>query len=204
MKLRPIFSLAGGLLASLAGSSAMACSGAEPYLATVCMTAATFCPRGYMEADGRVLPIAPYTAVFALIGTTYGGDGRTNFALPDLRSRVPIGAGMGPGPGLANVDQGEAGGVENVTLLQNQMPIHSHAAQLRGVSGAGTTDTPTGASPARLPRSNNYSASATDVNMAASTVSVASAGGGLPFTVRNPYLGLRYCVAMEGIFPSRP
>jgi len=201
MKLRLIVSLAGGLLAS---SSAMACSGAEPYLATVCMTAATFCPRGYMEADGRLLSIAANTAVFSLLGTTYGGDGRVTFALPDLRSRVPVGGGMGAGPGLANVDQGEVAGQENVTLLASQMPVHSHAAQLRGVSGTGTTDTPTGASPARLPRSNNYSAAATDVNMAAGTVSVASAGGSLPFSVRDPYVGIRYCVAMVGIFPSRP
>lgn len=202
MKLRPIAALAGGLLASLAGTSAMACSGSEPYLATVCMTAATFCPRGYLPADGRLLPIALNTAVFSLMGTTYGGNGQTTFALPDLRGRVPVGAGNGPL--LSPIDQGATGGQENVTLLQSQMPVHSHAAQLRGVSGTGSTDAPAGAAPARLPRSNNYSAAAVDVNMAAGAVAVGSAGGGAPFSVRDPYVGLLYCVAMEGIFPSRP
>lgn len=202
MKLRPTLTLVGGLLASLAGSSAMACSGDTPYLGTVCMTAANFCPRGYLAANGSLLPIAQYSAVFSLLGTTYGGDGRTTFALPDLRSRVPVGAGTGPG--LSTVYQGEMVGQENVTLLQSQMPMHSHVAQLRGVSGIGTTDAPAGASPARLPRSNNYSAAAADVNMAAGTVSVSSAGGSQPFSVRNPAVGLLYCVAVEGIFPSRP
>lgn len=204
MKLRAKRLVFVGLFAGLSASSAFACSGTEPYIATVCTTAANFCPRGYMEADGRLLPISQYQALFALVGTNYGGDGRTNFALPDLRSRTPVGASFSNAPGLSPVTLGEKGGVEQVTISAGQMPVHSHAIQLRGTASAGNTDSPAGAVPAKLARSNNYSSAGGDTNMAASAVTVASAGGSQPLNIRNPYTGLLYCIASEGIFPSRP
>lgn len=195
--------LACAAAASFASPAAMACN-PDSYLATVCMTAATFCPQNTMEADGRLLAIAQNQALFALLGTTYGGNGVNTFALPDLRSRGPLGGGMGAGPGLSPVQQGESGGAERRVIGINQMPMHSHAAQLRGTGGPGNTDNPAGAVPARLARSNIYGTAAADTPMGVSAVSVGSAGGSQPLDTRNPYLGLRFCVVASGIFPSRP
>ena len=194
--------LACAAAASFASPAAMACN-TDSYLATVCITAATFCPQNTMEADGRLLAISQNQALFALLGTTYGGNGTTNFALPDLRSRVPLGGGMGPGPGLSAVQQGEFGGAESRVIGINQMPMHSHAAQLRGTSNAGNTDNPAGAVPARLPRSNNFSTAGSDTAMGVSAVTVGIAGGSQPLETRDPYVGLRYCVVDFGVFPSR-
>jgi microcystin-dependent protein len=193
--------LAAALLTGLGGTSAQACS-PESYLGSVCMTAATFCPRGYFEAQGQLISIAQNSALFALLGTTYGGNGQTTFALPDLRGRAAVGIGQGPGL-LRNVQQGEASGQEQVTLTQLQMPPHSHTAQLRGTASTGNTDSPAGAAPARLPRSNVYSNAGADTAMAASTITVGTTGSGQPVDVRNPYLGMRYCIAAQGIFPPR-
>jgi len=180
--------------------NAQAC-GSENYLGMVCMTAANYCPRGMGEAAGQLLSIAQNQALFALLGTTYGGNGQTTFALPDLRSRVPVGAGQGPG--LSNIIQGEMSGAETTTLSQAQMPAHSHGATLRGTTGAGNTDSPAGAVPARLARSNIYASGAADTSMGTTAVTVATAGSSQPLGLRNPYLGMRYCVVLQGIFPPR-
>lgn len=194
--------LACAAAASFASPAAMACN-TDSYLATVCITAATFCPQNTMEADGRLLAIAQNQALFALLGTTYGGNGTTNFALPDLRSRLPLGAGMGPGPGLSPVQQGEIGGAETRVIGINQMPAHTHTSQLRGTSNAGNTDSPVGAVPARLARSNIYNSAGADTPMGASALVVGTAGGSQPLETRDPYVGLRYCVVAFGVFPSR-
>lgn len=140
--------------------------------------------------NGQLLPIAQNTALFSLLGTMYGGDGRVNFALPDLRGRAPI--GVGEGPGLSNRRQGEVGGVESVTLHQSQMPSHEH-----DVRGAGTqsTDRPTGMAPAE-----GGSYGRASVVMAPTTTS----GGNQPHANMQPYLAMNYIIALEGIFPSRP
>lgn len=198
-------------------TEALAC-GSEPFLGTVCSFGFNFCPRGYMPTDGSLLPIAQNTALFSLLGTTYGGDGRTTFALPDLRGRSAIGEGTGLG--LSPVTLGEQLGAESLTLLLTQLPSHSHAAtttlslssMLRASSGTGTTDTPVGNVLARLPRSNLYAAGAADSNMSATainasgtaTTTVAAAGGGQPVAIRSPALVLTSCIAVEGIFSSRP
>lgn len=194
---------AAALLGALAASPAQACSGSEPYLATVCVTAATFCPRGYLPADGRVLSIRDSTALFALIGTTYGGNGITTFHLPDLRGRAPI--SQGQAPGLSPVVLGQAAGVETVSLNVDQLPAHTHNATvaLQAATSNGTTDNPAGAVPARLARSNLYSSAAPDAAMATNTVTVATTGRGQPLPIRNPVLGLQFCVAVQGIFPTR-
>lgn len=197
--IRPLLVLATAWVAS---APAQATCTAEPYLGSVCMTAANFCPRGYLEAAGQLVSIAQNTAVFALLGTTYGGNGQNTFGLPDLRGRAPI--GQGQGPGLSGVVQGEVSGAEQVTLTVAQMPAHSHSAQLKGTASAGTTDSPAGAVPAKLARANNYSGGAADAAMGTSALAVGISGGNQPVPIRNPYAVLRYCIAMEGLFPSRP
>ncbi|MBB5206389.1 microcystin-dependent protein [Inhella inkyongensis] len=179
----------------------LACSG-EPVMGMICTTAANFCPRGTLEANGALLAIAQNTALFSLLGTNYGGDGRVTFGLPDLRGRSMVGAGMGPG--LTPMTQGEASGSENITLTLNQMPMHTHTAVQRGTASAGNTDSPSGAVPAKLARSNNYSSGAADANMGANSITVGAAGGSQPVAIRNPYLVLKHCVVSEGIYPSRP
>ncbi|WP_249937095.1 phage tail protein [Roseateles sp. DAIF2] len=197
---RPLQSLALGLGLMIAAAPAQACS-AEPLLGSICLVPYNFCPRGFADASGQILSIAQNTALFSLLGTTYGGDGRVTFALPDLRGRVPLGSGTGPG--LGPIDLGQVGGQETAQLTVAQMPAHSHGAQLRGSSAAGNTDSPAGAVSAKLARSNVYSSAGPDTNMSASAITVGSAGNGQPFSIRDPYLGLRYCIAIEGIFPSR-
>jgi microcystin-dependent protein len=188
-------------LSLLAGSSYATCT-ADPMIGSICITAANFCPRDYAEAAGQTMLISQNTALFSLLGTTYGGNGQTTFNLPDLRGRTPVGTGQGPG--LSNVFDGQTGGAENVNLTVAQMPAHTHAAQLKGTAATGNTDSPAGAVPARMPRANDYSTGAADANMGASAISVSPTGSGQPVDVRNPYLGLHYCIALTGIFPSRP
>lgn len=190
------------LLGSLAATpTAQATCSTDPMVGSMCLVAFNFCPRGYLEANGALLPISQYMLLFALVGTTYGGNGQTNFALPDLRGRVPV--GMGQGPGLSPVNLGDRAGSEAVTLTIGQLPAHSHGVTVRGSSAIGTTDSPAGAVPARLPRANNYASSGGDA-MNPAMVSINTAGGSQPFSVRDPYLGVRYCIATEGIFPTRP
>ncbi|NJA07306.1 phage tail protein [Methylococcaceae bacterium WWC4] len=199
-------------IAGLSGSAA-AC-GSQPYIGEVCTFAITYCPIGYAEADGRLLSIAQNQALFALLGTTYGGNGQTTFALPDLRGRNPIGVGVGPG--LAPVDLGEISGQENVTLFQPNMPFHSHAAntivtaKLHAVNSNGNSTNPSGKFPAvSANRDNIYSNSpanaelATDAVTVNASTTVGASGESHPFSVRNPYVGMRYCVATVGIFPGR-
>lgn len=196
--------------------TASACN-TEPFLGTVCAFGFNFCPRGYRPADGSLLPISQNTALFSLLGTTYGGNGTTTFGLPDLRGRALVGAGQGPG--LSPISLGEMAGTEQVTLTVNQLPPHSHSATTdvtvtataRALGSAGNTDNPNGNSLAMVSRQNLYSNAAPTVNMSANaiattanaTTTIAPTGGGQSIENRSPYLGITYCVAVEGIFPSR-
>ena len=189
--------------ATLLGASATAhatCS-AEPMLGSICIVAFNFCPQGYASAEGQLMAINQNTALFSLLGTYYGGNGTTNFALPDLRGRVPV--GVGQGPGLSPIEQGQVGGGETVQLTAAQMPAHTHSAQLMASSANGSTDNPSGATLARLPRSNIYSGSGPDTNMSASAVAIGTSGSSQPVPIRDPMLGLHYCIALVGIYPSR-
>ena len=205
----PVLSLA--FVISGGSNPVHACS-AEPYLASVCLTAATFCPRGYAAADGQLLAISQYQALFSLVGTTYAGDGRTTFALPDLRGRSPV--HVGSGPGLSSIRQGQKGGAETVTQSAAQLASHGHAAttttNLRGKGGGGNTGNSanlTGRVLAGKNKSKIYGPGPADANMDASsivaTTTVASAGASQPQENRSPYLSLRYCVALTGLYPSR-
>lgn len=163
----------------------------QPFLGEIRLGGWNFAPRGWAFCSGQLLPISQNTALFSLLGTTYGGNGQTTFALPDLRGRVAV--GQGSGSGLSAVDLGEVGGVEQVTLLQTQMPAHTHP--VRAATGAQTTNRPTGA---YVGAGNSYSVSA-DTTLAAPD----TAGGSSPHENRQPYLGLNYVIALAGIFPSR-
>ena len=164
---------------------------AEPFIGQIILFAGNFAPRGYAFCAGQLLPIAQNTALFSILGTTYGGNGQTTFALPDLRGRAPLSSGQGPG--LSNYDLGQSAGQETHTLNANEMPQHTHLPQ--AASGDQTTNRAAGSVPA------SGGAYATTAN--ASGAATSSAGGSQPHNNLQPYLVLNYCIALEGIFPSR-
>ena len=171
----------------------------SPFLGMIALFGFTFAPNGWAFCNGQLLSIAQNTALFALLGTTYGGNGINNFALPDLRGRVPI--HFGQGAGLSNYIQGQVSGNESATLLINNMPAHNHT--LNAFSELGDTSAPSGAllgNTGALDR--EYRASGTSVQMSSAAIGVS--GGSQPFSILQPYLALNYCIAMQGIFPSRP
>ena len=172
----------------------------ESYIAQIFMFAGNFAPRFSAFCDGQILAINTNTALFALLGTTYGGNGTTNFALPDLRGRVPMGAGSGPG--LTTRTLGERGGSETITLTVNQLPSHTHTATLNVSTAAATATSPSGNVLAAAERE-VYAPSASMVAASASAVTVQAAGGGQPFSIVQPYLVISFCIATQGIFPSR-
>jgi microcystin-dependent protein len=167
---------------------------AEPFYGEIRAFGFNFAPRGWAMCNGQLLPIAQNTALFSLLGTTYGGNGQTTFGLPNLQSRVPM--HFGQGPGLSSVNLGEQAWVENVTLNATQMPQHNHAAN--ATQGPATASRPGGAIPSG---GGAYSSAAADTTMAAGFIG--TAGGSQPHENRQPYLALNYCIALEGIFPSR-
>jgi len=168
----------------------------DPFIGEIMWVGYNFCPRGWANADGQLLPIASFSALFALYGTTYGGDGRTTFALPDLRGRVAVHSGAGPG--LVDRRPGEKGGTENETLSVNQMPAHSHT--INASQGASDSDA-SGSYPGSPRRSRIYDGI---TNTTMSPGAIADAGGDASHNNMQPFLTLRACVALQGIFPSRP
>jgi len=176
----------------------------EPFLGQITLFPFNFAPNGWAFCQGQLLPISQNTALFSLLGTFYGGNGVSNFALPDLRGRVPI--GQGQGPGLSNYAIGSVQGVETVTLLASQSPPHSHPFQAFAVQA--TTNAPSGALPAQghstgrgAPAVNTYAPLQTAVPLASGQVG--PAGNGQPHNNLQPYLTLNWCIAMQGIYPSR-
>ena len=184
-------------------------AGDNPYYAEIIMFGGNFAPRGWAFCDGQLLSISQNTALFSLLGTTYGGDGRTTFALPDLRGRSAVHPGTGPG--LANIVVGQRGGAENMVLTTAQMPSHSHTASttatLKGINAAGNSASPGGNSLASKRRTNIYSATTPNVAMAAGSVTAATtvgnSGSGQSFSIRDPYLGVNHIIALVGLYPSR-
>lgn len=175
----------------------------DNYIGEIMLVGFTFCPRGTADASGQLLSISQNTALFSLYGTTYGGNGTTTFALPDLRGRSAI--NQGQGTGLSPVTQGQAGGTENIVLTVNQMPSHNHGARVRASNDAPSTNSPAGATFPTFPVGvNQYTQGADNLAMENNEVQISSTGGDQPTSIRNPYLALRYCVVTEGIFPSRP
>jgi microcystin-dependent protein len=162
-------------------------------MGTIISFAGNFAPRNWMFCNGQLISIAQNTALFAILGTTYGGNGQTTFALPDLRGRAPIGTGQGPG--LSLVQLGEMSGTESVALTAAQIPAHTHT--MPASTGAQTTNRPTGAYQAA---GNSYSTATPDTATGASNPST---GSGQAHDNRSPYLGMNYIIAIQGIFPSR-
>lgn len=169
----------------------------EPYIGTIMLFAGNFAPLGWAQCDGQLLPISQYEALFSLIGTTYGGDGQTTFALPDLRSRVPL--HQGTGPGLSSYVMGEYGGAESVTLMSSQMAAHVHPAL--GNSGAGTQNNP--ASSVWAGSSLNIYGPGASADATMSPTAITISGGGQPHDNMLPYTVFNFCIALEGIYPSQ-
>lgn len=167
----------------------------QPYVGEIRMFAGNFNPAGWMFCDGALLPISENETLFQLIGTTYGGDGQSTFGLPDLRGRVPI--HMGTGPGLSSYVLAENGGVESVTITQNQMPVHNHTPL---ASNTGASDTPANNFWATSTSGKPYTAAPPTVLMNAGTMS--PTGGSQPHDNMIPFLCVNYIISLFGIFPS--
>jgi microcystin-dependent protein len=178
----------------------------QPFVGQIALFPYTFAPRGWAFCEGQLLPISQNTALFSLLGTFYGGNGTSNFALPDLQGRVPISAGQGPG--LSTYIQGEEGGVENVSLLSSENPSHNHT--LFATTDGGATSTASGnqlANPQAgsphtgFTKGNIYSGTAPNTALAATAI--APTGSGLPHNNIQPYQVLQYCIALQGVYPAR-
>jgi microcystin-dependent protein len=167
----------------------------EPFLAQIMLFGGSFEPNGWAFCDGRLLQISDYTALFSLLGTTFGGDGRTTFGLPDLRGRVPMHAGAGPG--LTQRQPGEMLGFESVTLSADEMPSHSHAIATSSEPGDSNR-----AGNAFLARALIYSATG-PASTALAPSTIAPSGSGAPHANMQPTLCINYIIALEGIYPPR-
>jgi len=172
---------------------------ADPFVAEIRIFPFNFAPKGWAFCDGQLLPLSQNTALFSLLGTTYGGDGKSNFALPDMQGNAPMHPGQGPG--LSLHDLGETGGSETVTLLESEIPAHSHS--LGAVAGFNATNNdPTGGVPGKGDAGlNPYTPSGPSVTMA--VTAIAPAGGDQPHNNMMPYLTLNFCIALQGVFPPR-
>jgi len=171
---------------------------ADPFVAEIRIFPFNFAPKGWAFCDGQLLPLSQNTALFSLLGTTYGGNGKSTFALPDLQGSSPMHPGQGPG--LSLYDLGQTGGSETVTLLESEMPVHPHT--LRGYrSDPADRFQPTGTALARANNGNAYNAAANLVLLAPQ--SLAPAGSSLPHNNLMPYLVLNFCIALQGVFPPR-
>ena len=172
---------------------------ADPFVAEIRIFPFNFAPRGWAWCDGQLMPISQNTALFSLLGTTYGGDGKSNFALPDLQGSAPMHPDQGPG--LSPHDLGEIGGSDTVTLLQSEIPAHAHA--LRASTDPGDLNVPTPIrSIARSTNANLYKTTNTDF-VAMNPSVLAPAGGDQPHNNLMPYLTLYFNIALQGVFPPR-
>jgi microcystin-dependent protein len=173
---------------------------ADPFVAEIRVVGFNFAPLGWATCDGQLMPLSQNTALFSLLGTTYGGDGKSTFALPDLQGRAPMHPGQGAGLSLR--DLGEEGGTETVTLLQNEMPVHTHALSANALPASASLAAPTQG----LGRSVGGSAykASPPATAAMSPQAVGLTGGDSPHNNLMPYLTLNYIIALQGVFPARP
>lgn len=173
---------------------------ADPFVAEIRLFPFNFAPRGWAWCDGQLLPISQNTALFSLLGTTYGGDGKSNFALPDLQGRVPMHPGQGPGLRLR--DLGETGGSETVTLLESEIPAHNHV--LRADNTPASQNVPAaGRVLAASLGGQAYAPLAQSILQPASGELIAPVGGNQPHNNLQPYLTFYFCIALQGVFPPR-
>lgn len=173
---------------------------ADPFVAEIRIFPFNFAPRGWAWCDGQLMPLSQNTALFSLLGTTYGGNGQSNFALPDLQGRAPMHPGQGPG--LSLHDLGESGGSDTVTLTTAEMPAHSHA--LRASSEAAEEATPgAGRVQARSRGGSVYQTDAGGDKTQMAAQAAAIAGGSAAHNNLQPYLTFNFCIALQGVFPPR-
>lgn len=170
---------------------------ADPFVAEIRIFPFNFAPRGWAFCDGQLLPLSQNTALFSLLGTTYGGNGKSNFALPDLQGSVPM--MWGQGPGLSLRDLGETGGSDTVTLLESEIPSHTHIVNVN--DDLPNTKNPANAYFAGSDAAQVYTNPANLGFMSASVLT--PSGGSLPHNNRQPYLTLNFCIALQGVFPPR-
>ena len=169
----------------------------DPFIGQIILVAGNFAPGGWAQCNGQLLSIAQNSALFSILGTTYGGDGVTTFGLPDLRGRVPVHPGQGQG--LSNYTLGEKAGAENVTLTIQQMPIHGH-----GFTPGCSTDPPNAQTPENgVPAQLDNQVFATEPNAAMRPGNSSNAGGSQPHSNLQPYLCVNFIIATQGIFPTR-
>jgi microcystin-dependent protein len=173
----------------------------DPFVAEIRIFPFNFPPKGWAFCQGQLMPISQNTALFSLLGTNYGGDGKSTFGLPDLQGSVPL--SQGQGPGLSDYFVGQSSGTPTVTLLQSEMPLHPHSFSANAVQG----DTNAPSPQVSLARSSNATAyhANTNQNMVQFfSGAVAPAGGSQPHNNLQPYLTLNFCIALQGVYPSRP
>lgn len=181
----------------------------EPFIGEIKIFGFNFAPRGYMTCQGQILSIAQNTALFSLLGTTYGGNGQTTFGLPDLQGRMPI--GQGQGPGLPSYTMGQEAGLNTVTILTSNMPAHIHTlSTVKANIAVNTTVADSNTPESAYLAANNTTALYSEGPQAGKFLAPASisgntdiTGSGLPIDITNPYLTINYSIAIEGIFPSR-
>ena len=187
----------------MAGAMALTCmtfsppaTAQEAFIGEIRMVGMNWCPRNWTPAAGQILPINQHQALFSLLGTIYGGDGRTTFALPDLRGRAPISAGQGPG--LPSYRVGQKVGATQHTLTGAEMPAHNHTMAV--TSGAAETDDPDGQILATA-QDDTYASGNPSGTLAGTAIS--NNGGGQSFSIQDPSLTVTFCIALQGIYPSR-
>jgi|SRR4051812_46258991 microcystin-dependent protein len=172
----------------------------DPFVAEIRIFPFNFAPKGWAFCDGQLLPLSQNTALFSLLGTTYGGNGQSNFALPDMQGNVPMHPGQGPG--LSLHDLGEIGGSETVSLLESEIPAHAHA--LTASSTNSSKPNPAGNALARISSNGTpYAAAAGAPLVPLSGNALAPAGGDQPHNNMQPYLTLSFCIALQGVYPPR-
>lgn len=172
----------------------------SPFVAEIRIFSFNFAPTGWAFCNGQLLPISQNTALFSLLGTTYGGDGKSTFALPDMQGNAPMQPGQGAG--LSLHDLGETAGTAAVALLQSEIPVHTHTAQAQ--ANPGNVKVPSSAvTLARSAGGSAYTTATTPLTQM-SAQSIAPAGGSLAHNNMQPYLTLNFCIALQGVFPPRP
>ena len=171
----------------------------DPFVAEIRMFPFTFAPKGWSFCDGQLMPISQNTALFSLLGTVYGGDGKSTFALPNMQGNAPMHPGQGQGLSLR--DLGEMGGAESVTLLVSEIPVHTHT--LMATNATGNRTSPVGNSIARASAGTPFAPPTPPLGQAAFEA-LPPAGGSLPHNNMQPYLTLNFNIALQGVFPARP
>lgn len=169
----------------------------EPFIGQIQAFGFNYPPNGWQFCDGQIISIAQNTALFSLLGTVYGGNGQTTFALPDLRGRTMVHPGQGPG--LTLISQGEIGGVESLTMLVSNLPPHNHGVSVSVNTAAGEESAPTG----KIASKTNAFSEDVAAGKFLGGVAEQTIGGSLPLQIRNPYLGVYCSIAMQGVYPSR-